>query len=71
MASARPDDMGMFIPNCKFHGALGNAYALEVPLIDDPENKILLKDILYNFIKETHPFHAIDDMTIKNPNCKH
>ena len=44
---------------------------LKVPLIDSeiPEDKILLRDILYNFIHEQHPYQAIDDMTSQNKNC--
>ena len=44
---------------------------LKVPLIDSeiPEDKILLRDILYNFIHEQHPYQAIDDMTSQNMNC--
>jgi len=71
MAAARPDDIGLFLVNCPFHGALGNSYDnMEVPLLDstDPDEKILLRETLYNFIKETHPYQAIDDMTTKNPN---
>ena len=30
---------------------------------------ILVRDLLYNFVKETHPFQAIDDMSVKNTNC--
>ena len=72
MAEAKPDDMGMFIVNCKFHGALGNSYDnMEVPVLDsgNPDEKILLRDILYNFVKENHPFQAIDNMSVKNPDC--
>ena len=72
IAAARPD-VGMFIVNCPFHGAVGSSYnTMEVPLVDssNPDDKILLRDLLYNFIKEEHPFQAIDDMSLKrNPNC--
>ena len=73
MAASKPDDLGMFLVNCKFHGALGNSYDnMEVPLqdSDDPDDVILLRDILYNFVNEIHPFQAIDDMSVKNPNCQ-
>ena len=30
---------------------------------------MLLRDILYNFIHEQHPYQAIDDMTVENINC--
>jgi len=72
IAEARPD-MGLYIVNCPFHGAYSHSYAnMEVPLIDSgiPEDKILLRDILYNFINEEHPYQAIDDMTAQNnTNC--
>ena len=74
MAASKPDDMGMFLVNCKFHGALGNSYdSMEVPVLDseDHDDMILLRDILYNFVKQTHPFQAIDDMSVKNTNCTH
>ena len=32
---------------------------------------MLLRDILYNFIHEQHPYQAIDDMTVENINCSH
>ena len=71
IAEVRPD-LGMFILNCPFHGTIGSHYKdAEVPLVDgeSPEDKILLRDILYNFIKGTHPYQAIDDMSVKNPAC--
>ena len=44
---------------------------LKVPLIDSDiqEDKILLRDVLYNFIHEQHPYQAIDDMSAQNINC--
>ena len=74
MAAAKPDDIGMFLINCPFHGAVGTSYdTVEVSVLDgsDPDEKILLRDALHNFIKETHPYQAIDDMNIKNPGCNH
>ena len=71
IAEVRPD-LGMFILNCLFHGAVGWYYNwAEVPLVDseDPDSKILLRDILYNFIKGIHPYQAIDDMSVMNPAC--
>merc|ERR1712012_234855 len=73
IAAARPD-LGMFLLNCPFHGAVGNYYSnAEVSTMDsdNPDNKMFLRDILYNFMKGVHPYQAIDDMTVKNPNCKH
>ena len=74
MSEHRPDDIGLFLVNCPFHGALGNSYDnMEVSVLDgqDPDTKILLRDTLANFIKGTHPYQAVDNMTIKNPNCNH
>ena len=71
IAEVRPD-LGMFILNCPFHGTIGHHYTnAEVPLVDseDPDSRILLKEILYNFIKGTHPYQAIDDMSVMNPAC--
>ena len=71
IAEVRPD-LGMFILNCPFHGAVGWYYNwAEVPLVDseDPDSRILLRDILYNFIKGIHPYQAIDDMSVMNPAC--
>ena len=47
------------------------SFLLKVPLIDSDiqEDKILLRDILYNFIHEQHPYQAIDDMSAQNTNC--
>ena len=71
IAAARPD-LGMFIVNCPFHGTVGGYYAnAEIPLLDseNSDDKILLRDILYNFMKGTHPYQAIDDMISQNMNC--
>ena len=73
IAAARPD-LGMFLLNCPFHGAVGNYYSnAEVSTMDsdNPDDKMFLRDILYNFMKGIHPYQAIVDMTVKNPNCKH
>jgi len=73
IAAARPD-LGMFLLNCPFHGAVGNYYSnAEVSTMDsdNPDDQMFLRDILYNFMKGIHPYQAIDDMTVKNPNCKH
>ena len=71
IASARPD-LGMFIVNCPNHGIVGGYYdnAL-IPLLDSdyPDDKILLRDIIYNFMKGTHPYQAIDDMSVMNSAC--
>ena len=47
------------------------SFLFKVPLIDSDiqEDKILLRDILYNFIHEQHPYQAIDDMSAQNTNC--
>ena len=74
MAAAKPDDIGLFLVNCKFHGASGYYYDnVEVALLDsgNPDDKMLMKDVIFNFISETHPFQAIDDMSEKNPKCQH
>ena len=71
VALARPD-IGMFLLNCPFHGAVGGYYAnADIPTLDsdNTDDKIFLRDILYNFMKGIHPYQAIDDMTIENPNC--
>ena len=73
MAEAKPDGIGMFLVNCKFHGALGSAYdKMPVSVLDSdsPDDVILLRDSLYNFVKGIHPFQAIDDMTVINPGCR-
>ena len=73
MVKAKPDQVGMFLLNCPFHGGVGNYYEnAAVPLADSdiPGEQILLRDVLNNFMKETHPFQAIDNMTIVNANCK-
>ena len=37
---------------------------------DTPGQTILLRDLINNFMKEKHPYQAIDDMSrAKNPNC--
>ena len=73
MAASKPDEIGMCLINCKFHGALGGSTydKMEVPLLDsdNPNDMILLRDILYNFVNEIHPFQAIDDMSVMNPGC--
>ena len=73
VVKAKPDQVGMFLLNCPFHGAVGNYYEnAKVPLVDSdiPGEQILLKNILNNFMKETHPFQAIDNMTVVNAGCK-
>ena len=73
VADAKPDQVGIFLLNCPFHGAIGNYYEnAEVPLIDTeiPGEQMFLKDVLNNFMKGSHPFQAIDNMTSINPNCK-
>ena len=44
---------------------------MQVPLLDSevPGDKILLRDILNNFMKEQHPYQALDDMSVNNQNC--
>ena len=71
IASARPD-LGIFIVNCPFHGTVGGYYANAlIPLLDSeyPDDKILLRDILYNFMKGNHPYQAIDNMSDLNDAC--
>ena len=73
VADAKPDQVGIFLLNCPFHGAIGNYYEnAEVPLIDTeiPGEQMFLKDVLNNFMKGSHPFQDIDNMTSINPNCK-
>ena len=73
MVKAKPDQVGMFLLNCPFHGGIGNYYKnAAVSLVDSdiPGEQILLKDILNNFMKGTHPFQAIDNMTVVNAGCK-
>ena len=64
--------IGMFLLNCPFHGAVANYYdTAEIPTLDsdNPDEKILLRDIMFNFMKGSHPYQAIDDMSIANSNC--
>ena len=73
IAAYHPEKAGMFLVNCPFHGVVGHSYTnMEVPLLDgDPGQTIRLRDLVDNFMKEKHPFQAIDDMSVvKNPNCK-
>ena len=72
MAAARPDHLGLFLVNCPFHGVVSHAYSrMGVATLDGAGegDTILVRDLLYNFVKETHPFQAIDDMSVKNTNC--
>ena len=67
-------NVGMFIPNCPFHqGLFGNKtyWGMEVPLLDtgNDEETGVLRDLLVNFMKQEHPFQAIDDMSVRNKNC--
>ena len=63
--------IGLFLVNCPLHGAVSHAYSnMAVPVVDGGgAGTILLRDILSNFIRETHPFQAIDDMSVLNENC--
>ena len=74
IAAYHPEGFGIFLVNCPFHGAVGHSYTnMEVPLLDssNPGETILLRDLIDNFMKEKHPYQAIDDMSVtKNPNCK-
>ena len=73
IAAYHPEKAGMFLVNCPFHGVVGHSYTnMEVPLLDgDPGQTIRLRELVDNFMKEKHPFQAIDDMSVvKNPNCK-
>ena len=67
-------DTGLFLPNCPFHCGLfyNLTYQdLEVPFVDNESinEKGFLRDILVNFMNSEHPYQAIDDMAIRNPNC--
>ena len=63
--------IGLFLVNCPLHGAVSHAYSnMAVPVVDGGGARtVLLRDILTNFIRETHPFQAIDDMSVLNENC--
>ena len=74
MVQTKPS-LGMYIVNCPFHVAVvfPNSYQeMEVPLIDSENSgeKILLRDLLANFIRGTKPYQAIDDVINKNPKCE-
>ena len=66
--------MGMFIPNCPFHGGLGGNltyWGMEVPLVDGENDGDVevARNIIVNFMNQSHPYQAIDDMSVRNPNC--
>ena len=43
-----------------------------MPLLDSAqvEDKLVLRDVLYNFMTGQHPYQAVDDMSVKNQDCK-
>ena len=42
----------------------------KVPLLDgEPEESIYLKNLIYNFVYDAGPKHAIDNMDVQNENC--
>lgn len=67
-------EVGVFIPNCPFHqGMFSNLtyWGMEVPLLDsasDGETEVL-RNLLVNFMRAEHPYQAVDDMSVRNPNC--
>ena len=72
ISAFHPEKFGGFLVNCPLHGVVGHSYNnMQVPLLDgSPGETILLKDLIYNFMTEKHPYQAIDDMSlVKNPNC--
>ena len=73
MIATKPS-LGMYVVNCPFHVAVvyPNSYQeMEVPLIDtnNAGEKMVLRDLLANFVRGTKPYQAIDDVTSKNPKC--
>ena len=66
--------VGIFIPNCPFHqGIFSNLtyWGMEVPLLDsdNKDDTEVLRNLLVNFMKDEHPYQAIDDMAVRNPKC--
>ena len=50
------------------HGIIPNI--VKVPIVGDENGEsILLKDLIYNFVYDAGPIHAIDDMDNINENC--
>ena len=65
-------DVGIFFDNCPFHVAVvfPDAYKRHpVPTIDGGTEKKVLRDLLYNFVKQEKPYQGVDDMTTLNPEC--
>ena len=72
MAQARSNN-GVFIANCPYHVAVvfDDAYTKHaVNTIDGGSDKIVLRDLLNNFIKQVKPHQGVDDMTTLNPSCQ-
>ena len=71
MANAR-SDVGIFFANCPYHVAVvfEDAYKKHsLPTVDGNGEKVVLRDLLPNFVKQQKPYQAIDDMTTLNANC--
>ena len=65
-------DVGIFFDNCPFHVTVvfPDAYKRHsVPTLDGGSEKKVLRDLLYNFVKQEKPYQGVDDMTTLNPEC--
>ena len=68
------EDVGMFLANCPFHQALfyNASYSeMSVEMLDSEtqQERAVLRDLLLNFVTRQHPYQAVDDMSVRNPNC--
>ena len=73
IATEKPE-IGLFIPNCPFHGGIGanlTYWGMEVPLVDSEYegDKEVARNVIVNFMNQSHPYQAIDDMSVRNPKC--
>jgi len=69
---AERPDIGLYIANCPFHVSSTFAPAwdkMQVPVYGSPTEKIILKDVLYNFVNGAGPYQAIDNMLEYNKEC--
>jgi len=74
MTQASPT-LGMYVVNCPFHVAVvfPNSYKqMKVSVLDsgNTNDKLVLRDLLANFVKGNKPYQAIDDIANQNPKCE-
>ena len=74
LAQASPT-LGMYVVNCPFHVAVvfPNSYKqMKVSVLDsgNTNDKLVLRDLLANFVKGNKPYQAIDDIANQNPKCE-